>query len=97
MALQPASGACQCRSDTTEDAWSVATESTSGRRLVLRALTYLHVQDQDTGVTRLVAGPCSYTLKENQRSIGYSGHLRASGLVLPSFGRHPSPIPQRPM
>ena len=74
MALQSSSGDCQCRSDATDDASSVATESTSGRRLVLRALTYLHVQDQDTGVTRLVAGPCSYTLRENQRSVGYHGH-----------------------
>ena len=73
MAPLPVSGDCQCRSDVTDDASSVATESTSGRRLVLRALTYLHVQDQDTGVTRLVAGPCSYTLKENQRSVGYHG------------------------
>ena len=59
--------------DTTEDTWSVtsfATESGIGsatKRHVLRAFTYLHVQDQETGVTRLVVGPCSYTLRANER------------------------------
>ena len=73
MALQSHTESCRCQADDiTEDTWSVtsaATESASvaGRRQVLRACTYLHVQDQDTGVTRLVAGPCSYSLRGNER------------------------------
>ena len=55
------------RQPMTEDARSVISASASTRRHVLGALTYMHVQDQDTGVTRLVTSPCSYTLKEHER------------------------------
>ena len=68
MALQSRSNGCQCHTDeSTEDTWSVTTEPAAARRHVLRAFTYLHVQDEDSGVDRLVTGPCSYTLKRNER------------------------------
>ncbi|XP_043233698.1 major vault protein-like [Amphibalanus amphitrite] len=80
-----ASSSCHCQETDTDDTstmadtWSVVSESSlavtspigssSVQRYVLRAFTYLHVQDQDTGVTRLVTGQCSFSTKPSERVI----------------------------
>ena len=50
----------------------------AAKRLQLGLFTYLHVQDRDTGVARLVIGPTEYTLSSNERRVQAAG-CRVSG------------------
>ena len=77
------------KTEYTEDSTEYTEDSTIAsyplRPSVLKAFTYMHVQDQYTRITRLVSGPGSYNTTPRERYVDLTVcvdvHLSAVGLA----------------